>query len=142
VYLQRKFAVAPTYIRVLEFQKNGNPHFHILIDRYIPQPWLRVAWVAIGGGSIVDIRFVDIHRVSRYLSKYLTKELLLSAPLRSRRVTTSRRIHLLEKIVRETTWIFLRISIFEAEGIYAEDVLERSFDEDGVLESFTVMAKG
>ena len=39
---------------------------------------------------MVDIRYVDVHRVSRYLSKYLTKELLMSASLRSRRVTTSR----------------------------------------------------
>jgi hypothetical protein len=44
----------------------------------------------VGGGRIVDIRLVDMHRISRYLSKYLTKELLLSAPKRSRRVTVSR----------------------------------------------------
>jgi hypothetical protein len=41
IYLQRQYGVSPQYIRVLEFQKNGNPHFHILIDRYIPEEWLR-----------------------------------------------------------------------------------------------------
>jgi hypothetical protein len=37
---------------------------------------------------MVDIKLVDVHRVSHYLSKYLTKDLLLSAPSRCRRVTT------------------------------------------------------
>ncbi len=84
--LKRKFQVSITYIRVLEFQQNGNPHFHVLVDRFIPAAWVKKTWQAVGGGRIVDIRFVDIHRISRYLSKYLTKELLLSAPKRSRRV--------------------------------------------------------
>src|SRR6266567_669164 len=94
VYLRRHHGGSPQYIRVLEFQKNGNPHFHILIDRCIEIEWIRKAWVAVGGGYMVDIRLVDLLSVSRYLSKYLTKDLLMSAPLRSRRVTTSRGIKL------------------------------------------------
>jgi hypothetical protein len=137
VYLKRKYGAAPTYIRILEFQKNGTPHLHILIDRFIPQKWVRAAWVAIGGGSMVDIRYVDVHRVSRYLSKYLTKELLLSAPPRSRRVTTSRGIHLIEKAPQETRWTFLRVPIFTLAERYARDIVAMSFDEGDVLESFT-----
>src|SRR4051812_17345825 len=30
IYLKRKYGIAPTYIRVLEFHKSGLPHFHIL----------------------------------------------------------------------------------------------------------------
>jgi hypothetical protein len=100
------------YIAILEFQKNGNPHLHVLVDRFIPHGWIKASWDALGGGRIGDIRLVDIHRISHYLSKYLTKELLLSAPERSRRVTTSRSIHLLEKKVNEVRWRLVPSSIF------------------------------
>jgi hypothetical protein len=140
VYLKRKYGVSPQYIRVLEFQQNGTPHFHILVDRYIPYAWIRAAWVAIGGGSMVDIRYIDVHRVSRYLSKYLTKELLMSAPQRSRRVTTSRGIHLFEKKPQETTWTFLRMSIFTLLEMHAKNVVAMSFDEEEVLESFSMIS--
>jgi hypothetical protein len=42
-YLRRKFGRAPKYIAVLEFHKNGKPHLHILIDRFIEQAWLSAA---------------------------------------------------------------------------------------------------
>jgi hypothetical protein len=142
VYFKRDFGVAPQYIRVLEFQKNGNPHFHILIDRYIDLEWVRKAWVAVGGGFMVDIRLVDVHRVSRYLSKYLTKELLMSAPLRCRRVTTSRGIKLFEKTASEFKWELLRVSIYRLHEMYAIYVLRPSFDEDQLLESFTAILNG
>src|SRR6266849_10270203 len=142
VYLQRHHGVSPQYIRVLEFQKNGNPHFHILIDRYIDIEWIRKAWVAVGGGYMVDIRLVDVHRVSRYLSKYLTKDLLMSAPFRCRRVTTSRGIHLFEKKPQETSWTFLRVSIFTLLEMHAKNVVAMSFDEEEVLESFSMIANG
>jgi hypothetical protein len=141
VYLQRHHGGSPQYIRVLEFQKNGNPHFHILIDRCIEIEWIRNAWVAVGGGYMVDIHLVDLHRVSRYLSKYLTKELLMSAPLRCRRVTTSRGIKLLEKARTDTTWTLVRVSIFSLAVIYAAEICVASFDEDQVLESFTAILK-
>jgi hypothetical protein len=142
VYLRREFGAAPQYIRVLEFQKNGNPHFHILIDRFIDIEWIRRAWVAVGGGFMVDIRLVDVHRVSRYLSKYLTKELLMSAPLRSRRVTTSRGIKLLEKTSAETTWMLVKIPIWVLARSCARAVITWSLDADQVLESFTANLNG
>jgi hypothetical protein len=142
VYLKRQCGVAPQYIRVLEFQKSGNPHFHILIDRYIDLEWIRKAWVAVGGGFMVDIRLVDVHRVSRYLSKYLTKELLMSAPLRCRRVTTSRGIKLFEKMPSEFKWELLRVSIYRLHEMYAVYVLAASLDADRLLESFTAIFGG
>jgi hypothetical protein len=136
VSLKRNFGVSPKYIRILEFQQNGNPHFHILIDRYVPHAWIMQSWSAVGGGRIVNIKYVDLHRVSRYLSKYLTKELLLSAPKRSRRVTTSRSLHLFEKS-NDTRWVLLKVSIFwwySHLGNAAQDVC---LDEGGILESFS-----
>ncbi len=139
VYLQRHHRGSPQYIRVLEYQKNGNPHFHILIDRCIEVEWIRKAWVAVGGGYMVDIRLVDVHRVSRYLSKYLTKDLLMSAPFRSRRVTTSRGIKLFEKKASEFKWELLRVSIYRLHEMYAVYVIKPEYDEDQLLESFTAI---
>jgi hypothetical protein len=139
VYLRREYGVAPQYIRILEFQKNGNPHFHLLIDRFIRQQWLQSAWVAIGGGRFVDIRYVDVHRVSRYLSKYLTKDLLMSAPARSRRVTTSRGIKLLGKSTSDIKWELRKVPISRLCELHAADVTEILVDQDQVLESFTAI---
>jgi hypothetical protein len=93
--------------------------------------------MSVGGGQMVDIRYVDVHRVSRYLSKYLTKELLLTAPLRSRRVTTSRGITLFEKGEKRQTWILVRVPIFRLIEVCGQAVLAVSFDEEGILESFS-----
>ena len=135
--LRRKFGEAPQYICVLEFQKNGNPHLHILVDRWLKQEWVKEAWQSVGGGQHVDIRFVDVHRVSRYLSKYLTKELILSAPLRSRRVTTSQGIRLNEQDGKICADIF-RVPVdhlFRA----AHNPILIKYDEDGrTLQSFAV----
>ncbi len=97
------------FVGVLEFQKNDNAHLHILLGRYIPQEWLSRAWQSIGGGEYVDIRFVDVHRVSAYLCVYLvgdkvarTLELL---PKRARIFTTSRSIRLWKKREKRGWWL-------------------------------------
>ena len=43
------------YIRTLEIHKNQFPHFHMVVNKYIPFELLRQAWQDLGGG-IVDIR--------------------------------------------------------------------------------------
>jgi len=91
---------------------------------------------------MVDIRLIDVHRVSHYLSKYLTKELLMSAPLRCRRVTTSRGIKLFEKALGEIKWELLRVPIYRLRHIYAADVTAELLDEDKLLKSFTVILNG
>ncbi len=109
VLLARQFGKSLAFVGVLEFQKNGNAHLHVLVGEYIPQKWLSVAWQSIGGGRIVDIRFVDVHRVSAYLSVYLagdkvskTLELL---PKRARIFTTSRSIVLYGKKEKNGWWM-------------------------------------
>src|SRR5208283_3992199 len=126
---------------VLEFHKSGIAHLHLVVDRFIPWEWIKKSWGALGGGSVVFIKFVDVHRISRYLSKYLTKELLLSAPKRSRRVTTSRSIRLLEKKTDEQRWTLLKISIFFLYSRVWQDAGEISLDTDGMLQSFTCVSE-
>ena len=137
-YLKRRFESTPRYIRVLEFQKNGNPHFHLLIDRYVAWDWLREAWQAVGGGSFVNVKFVDVHRISHYLSKYLTKELLLSAPRRCRRVTTSRGIHLFETQKSERQWSLIEQPIWILYRLHMRWLQTVELDEESVLKSFSI----
>src|SRR5882757_8403413 len=85
---------------------------------------------------------LDVHRVSRYLSKYLTKDFLMSAPLRCRRVTTSRGIKLLAKIPSETIWTLVKAPIWILLAVYGRKVSECSLDADGILESFTANLNG
>jgi hypothetical protein len=112
----RKFRVALArefgslhFVGVLEFQKNGNAHLHVLFSRYIPQAWLSEAWQANGGGKHVDIRFVDVHRVSAYLCVYLVGEKVAHTlellPKRARIFTTSRSIVLWGKKKASGWWL-------------------------------------
>jgi hypothetical protein len=61
--------------------------------------WKAEVWKAVGGGGIVDIRHVDIHRIAPYITKYLATDVLL-APFkhRQRRYSTSRDITLSSKM--------------------------------------------
>lgn len=136
VYLRRRLGYAPAYIRILEYQKNGNAHLHVLLNCYLPQGWVSEAWSAVGGGRIVDIKHVDIHRVSRYLSKYLTKQMLQCAPKGARRVTTSRNIRLLEKQVRDFAWSVTRIPILRLFDVLRAHVVRIQPDTEGYLVAF------
>ncbi len=136
VYLRRYLGYAPSYIRVLEYQKNGNAHLHVLLGCYLPQKWVSEAWSAVGGGAIVDIKRVDMHRVSHYLSKYLTKQMIMCAPKGARRVTTSRSIRLLEKQVTDFAYRMMRIPILLAFDRYRAHVTRIVPDVDGYLSAF------
>jgi hypothetical protein len=136
VYLKRRLGYAPDYIRILEYQKNGNAHLHVLLNRYLPQDWVSEAWSSVGGGRIVDIKHVDIHRVSRYLSKYLTKQMLMLAPKSARRVTTSRTIRLLEKRVGDFAWRMIRVPILRLFDVYRARVTRIQSDAEGFLFAF------
>jgi hypothetical protein len=126
------------FILVLEFHKSGYPHLHVLVDRYIPQEWIKASWEAVGGGSVVDIRRIyDLHRVVHYLSKYITKEAILSAPPGVRRYTTSRGIQLFKRPEKPSGWWLTKYTIEQLYfwGILA--VLSEEFDHDGSILSFT-----
>lgn len=135
-YLKRKLHRAPTYIRILEHQKNGNAHLHILLNGYVPQEWISNAWASLGGGPIVDIRRVTMRSVSHYLSKYLTKQMLLSAPKRSRRVTTSRGLKLNPKILSEWTWTLVSVPVGRLYEFYWKNATDVCYDEEGKVTAF------
>ena len=61
------------YGLVREPHKDGTPHFHGLVDQYLPFQTLSKLWAESGGGY-ADIRLVDTQRVAAYLSKYLSKD--------------------------------------------------------------------
>lgn len=96
VLLARQYGGSLAFVGVLEFQKNGNAHLHVLLGRYIPQAWLSRAWQSIGGGRVADIRYVDVHRVSAYLAVYLAgdkvQHTLDNLAKRARIFTTARSI--------------------------------------------------
>ena len=126
------------YVSVLEFQKTtGLAHLHIVIDRYIDQAWAKEAWSAVGGGQHVDIRHVDAHRAGAYLSKYLSKELLVNAPSGMRRVTTSRSIKLNEKKPSEFVWEICHSPI-DRVYVLLRDAVKDEVRRDGELDSFSV----
>jgi hypothetical protein len=147
-YPRKQYGVL-NFICVMEFQhKTGMPHLHVLVDRYIEWKWCRKAWEQAGGGMHVHINagkknaegFVDLHRVAHYLSKYLTTELLCSAPKRSRRVTTSKAVTLNAKMIGAAlyVWEMRQESIFSAYFRFRNSAEGAEWGPDLVLQSFTV----
>lgn len=69
------------YFWVLEFQRRGAPHYHLLVDVRIPREWLARAWFEIvGSGDERHLRAgvrIEAPRsqdgVRAYVSKYLSK---------------------------------------------------------------------
>lgn len=138
VYLNRLNGESIDFIWVLERQKSGYAHLHILVDRYIPQAWIQKSWQAVGGGRFVNIKMVDIHRISAYLSKYLTKELLLTYYRPgTRRYSTSRNIKLFER-VKKGLWELIRQSIDSLRPASGIPIAEMKSDEEGVLQWFRI----
>ncbi len=142
VYLRRELSYAPPYIRVLEYQKNGNAHLHILTDlgRFVHQSWISKTWAALGGGRVVDIRRVDMHRVSHYLSKYLTKEMLLRAPKRARRVTSSKGLKLFEKQAKTYEWKIIKVPILRIFDVHRKLISKVETDQERNLIAFETLS--
>jgi len=142
-YLRRKFGEAPVYIRVVEFTQKGQPHYHILTDRYIEQRWISRTWNQLGGGKVVWIRRARIRKIAHYLAKYLTKELLLSAPKGTRRITTARAVKLFPKYQSEIVWEMLRSTIWFLHNRASQTIVEVhaiELDEENYLKAFSIPA--
>jgi hypothetical protein len=131
--------VAVQYIAVVELQKSGMAHLHVLVDRFLEKTWLDEAWQAVGGGY-TWIKYTDVHRVSAYISKYLTKDLFASVPSKKKRISTSRGIRLFQK--REPLgWIRDGRSIafhYGRNARYGKVISDVSEDKVG-LQSFSVI---
>lgn len=112
IYFKREFGEKLIYIKVVEPQKRGIAHLHVLVSRYIPQGWLSKIWQGIGGGRICDIRFVDVHRIAAYISKYMSKAMIGDDLGPYRRYSTSQEISINgAKQPSEGVWEFLKVPI-------------------------------
>jgi len=83
-----------SYIWIREEGDSGNPHLHLLVDRYLPQSLLSETAQRVGLGHVVDIRRVNARNAARYLTKYLTKGSLHDLPDGARRYGSSADISL------------------------------------------------
>ena len=141
VALHRRFRKAISYIAVVELQKSGMAHLHILVGVHIEQVWISEAWQAVGGGRIVDIRMVDVQRVNSYLSKYLTKDLLTAVPSKKKRISTSRDIRLFAKEITDSTWNWTPRSIttyFRNASQQRNKIVSDIREDDAGIVAFTV----
>ena len=83
-----------SYVWVREEGESGNPHLHLLVDRYLPQGELSKISDRVGLGEVVDIRRVSARNAAKYLTKYLTKGALWDLPDGARRYGSSQDIEL------------------------------------------------
>ena len=97
--LRRKFS-GISYFWVREVGKHANMvHFHVMVDRFLPQRLMSNMWNQAGGGSVVDIRRVGMSYSLKYLVKYQNLSASLSAALCGKRRWSCSRA-LLAPIVR------------------------------------------
>jgi hypothetical protein len=62
------------YVWVIEFQKNGNAHMHILLNKYLPITVVRKLWMHVGGGIQMKILPIKtLEGMSNYISDYIVK---------------------------------------------------------------------
>lgn len=137
-YMRRTYGRTPNFISVLEFQKcSGLAHLHVIVDRYIAHQWLKHAWQAVGGGQHVHIQYVDVQRSARYLAKYLSKDVLLSAPAGIRRISTSRSITLNDSRESEYSWKLIKATI-DRVYVYLREIATELMHVEGELDSFSI----
>ena len=80
-WVQWEFGKDVVYAWVLEFQKNGNPHYHLMLDRFVPAQAVAERWYTIVGSELekhlkAGTRVEAIRSkiaVADYLARYLTK---------------------------------------------------------------------
>jgi hypothetical protein len=78
-----------SYVWIREEGESGNPHLHLLVDRYMAQQDLSRMAERVGLGRVVDIRRVNARNAAKYLTKYLTKGSMAGLPKGIRRYGSS-----------------------------------------------------
>lgn len=107
------------YIKILEFTKNGYPHYHIAIDRFLPYLIIQELWNeavnTVKGTKGINARINieskgDSKRIASYITKYLTKtaEKTANDVRRFRLWSKSGRLPLFPQPVKTGEWLFLR----------------------------------
>lgn len=137
VYLGRRYGKGVKFLWVLEAQKSGYAHLHILLDRFVPQAWIKHAWDDLGGGRIVFIERANVQKAGRYLAKYLTKGFDEGLKRGQRRYGSSRGVNLKGGGgVKQGAWLMVKAPLEvlrrRVEGFVTGEVR----DLEGVLEGF------
>lgn len=143
IYLKREHGRSIDFISIVELQKRGVAHLHILVDRYLPYEWVKSSWVAVGGGRIVVIKFVDVHRVSSYLAKYLAKDSVDGLPSGVRRYSVSRGITLRPRLKSGWALDWRSLStIRDLAHISLHKIGEVAWSDSGRLEALVLSGGG
>lgn len=62
------------YVWVIEFQKNGLAHMHILFNKFLNIKVIRKVWTHVGGGHMMRIEKIgSIEAISHYITDYIVK---------------------------------------------------------------------
>jgi hypothetical protein len=111
--LQRNF----NYVRVLEFTKRGYPHFHLVIDQWLPRDILQAIWnITInsylqksGKSGHCDIRSLPNQaKAAEYVSKYVLKG-ALEKNGNYRLWSKSNKVSIFEHRVSSGEWQFINL---------------------------------
>lgn len=125
VMFKREYGDNLQYIAFRRAQKDGYCHMHALVDRYIPVNKINDISRRAGLGY-ASINFVDVHRITSYLSKYWYKDHEWLIPKGMRHITTSRGIKLSDGVLPEDK---LRILAYKMDVIFINH-----FNEDAIYD--------
>jgi hypothetical protein len=143
VSLSRKLGRRLIFIAVVELQGNGNPHFHLLVDSFLPKQWISAAWQRLGGGWATRIEYAQLRRVAAYLAKYVTDDSASDLPARTRRFSTSRGLPLFQRTKSNDPWVLLRLSIDDLRELSSDIVSEvTEIEPDGDVSLRLFVAEG
>lgn len=103
------------YVKVVELQKNGTPHYHCIFDRYIPRVILNDIWEQVLhkmqvfegkiGNAYVEGKPFTAGKASNYVTKYLMKTIIeLGKKTKFRMWSKSEKVSLFKKREKDYCW--------------------------------------
>lgn len=124
-----RFCGKVKYAKFLEPQPStGMPHFHVLLDKYIPAAWLNHAVVKAGFGPIYKIKLVRDELVFGYVLKYLRKGIEDDAFLDALLTVRGRRYAFSQKLIPYNPSSGLKpVRIYKHDNIQMIDALLNLF---------------
>lgn len=113
------------YVKVLEFHKSGSPHFHVIVDRFLPVNILRALWQKAindvlgksGWNGNVHVKAnLTKKSASNYIAKYVVKTAKELKPRQKARLwSKSNKIAIFPKKEPSKEWVLISFgSVFEA----------------------------
>ena len=134
-YMARELGKGVKFLWVVEAQKNGYAHLHILLDRYVPQAWIKAAWQGVGGGKIVFITRANVKKAGFYIAKYLTETGQAGLKPGQRRYGSSRSVNLFTRAAK-AGWQVIKGTVDLLRRLAGPHVVAEGSHEDGSLSWF------